>query len=55
MRYVVTYRRIPQELPNGRRTSDGFYLIDRSWPPNEACRATSPGSLADCAQVAPGV
>jgi hypothetical protein len=33
MRYVVTYRRIPQELPNGRRTTDGFYVVDRSSTP----------------------
>jgi len=33
MRYVVTYRRIPQELPDGRRTTDGFYVVDRSSRP----------------------
>jgi len=33
MRYVVTYRRIAQDLPDGRRTTDGFYVVDRSSTP----------------------
>jgi len=39
MRYVVTYRRIPQELPNGRRTTDGFYVVDRSSTPSRSVSA----------------
>jgi hypothetical protein len=36
MRYVVTYRRVPQDLPNGCRTTDGFYVIDRSSTPHRS-------------------
>jgi hypothetical protein len=33
MRYVVTYRRSPLDLVDGRRTTDSFHVVDRSTTP----------------------
>jgi hypothetical protein len=33
MRYVVTYHRTPLNLPDGRRTTDSFQVVDRSSDP----------------------
>jgi hypothetical protein len=51
MRYVVTYRRIPQELPSGRRTTDGFYVVDRSsTPPRSVSAHINRDSAMDAAR-----
>jgi len=51
MRYVVTYRRIPQELPNGRHTTDGFYVVDRSsTPPRSVSGHITRDSAVDAAR-----
>jgi len=51
MRYVVTYRRIPQELANGRRTTDGFYVVDRSsTPPRSVSAHATRDSAIDAAR-----
>jgi len=34
MRHVVTYRRIPLDLPDGRKTTDSFQVVDTSTDPH---------------------
>lgn len=51
MRYVVTYRRSPLGLPDGRRTTDSFHVVDRSTtPPRSVSGHTTRDAAIDAAR-----
>jgi hypothetical protein len=52
MRYVVTYQRTPLDLPDGRRTTDSFHVVDRSSdPPRSVSNHVTRDAAVDAART----